>query len=161
MRVLTVEECRLWRKEHSGRREWKRQITCVAPAGRLPEFTQLLAQHLGSFREALLIIDQVVFSVRPEMEALRRAAGETRMIHEAPGHLFEGDLEEFRRVLQIVLFGGFDFHVLFWPTRHALRGDHHDWTTVFSTAPGAFAAFRTALSEGEVRIVEYAEVEAP
>jgi hypothetical protein len=161
MRCLTVEECRLWRKEHSGRREWKRRLTCVTPLKRLPWFTELLAQHLAPFRGALLIIDQVVFSVPPELEALRRAAGETRIVLEAPGHLFDGDVEEFRRVLEIVLSGWFDFRVLFWPTRHALRADHDEWTTVFSTAPGAFAALKVALREGEVRIIESADVEAP
>lgn len=161
MRCLTVEECRLWRKEHSGRRAWRRQLTCVTPLQRLPWFTGELARHLAPFRQALLIIDQQVFDVPPALQALRRAAGETRSVREAPGHLFDGGVEEFRQGLEAVLSGWFDFRVLFWPTRHAMRADHDEWTTVFSTAPGQFAQFREVLVQGGVELVPDADVEPP
>lgn len=162
MRCLTIEECRLWRKEHSGSRAWRRQLTCVTPQPPgLPWFTAELAKHLAPFRQALLIIDQVVFDVPEELEALRRAAGETRTVRQVPGLLFEGDGDEFRQGLHAVFRGWFDFRVLFWPTRHALRADHDQWTTVFSAAPGRFAAFRDTLVQGGIQLVPDAGVEPP
>ena len=162
MICLSVEECRLWRGEHVSRRTWKRQLTCVTSSGqRLPWFVDELVRHLAPFDHALLVIDQVVFSVRPELEALRRAAAETRNVREAPGHLFEMDEQGFRRVLELAFVGGFDFRVLLSPSAQALRADHDDYTTFFSTSPGRIAELRGALAEGEVKIVRDWTAEMP
>lgn len=161
MRCLTSEECRLWRREHVSRREWKRQLTCHTPLKRLPWFTGELVRHLEPFRQALLVIDEVVFDVPAELDALRRAAGETRTVHEAPGHAFEGDAEEFRRVLEAVFSGWIDFRVVFSPSAHALRADHDEYTTFFSTSPGRIAAVKQTLAEGQVRIVTNWTAEPP
>ncbi|MBW3570998.1 MAG: hypothetical protein KY467_07820 [Gemmatimonadetes bacterium] len=135
------------------RREWKRQLTCHTPLQRLPWFTGELVGLLAPFDRALLIIDQIVFDVPAQLEALRRAAGETRTIHEAPGHLVERDQEGFRRLLEVVLSGWVDFRVVFSPARHALRADHDEFTTFFSMSPGQIARVREALA-GEVQMYD-------
>jgi len=99
MRCLTLNECQQWRKKYCRRDEWKRQTTCVTPLKRLPWYTAVLVGQLQPFDHALLIIDQVVFEVPPELEKLRRLAGEQRPVHDAPGHAFENDSEGFRATL--------------------------------------------------------------
>lgn len=108
---------------------------------------------LAPFDRALLIIDEIVFDVPAELEALRRAAGETRTITQAPAHLVEGDPEGFRRLLEGVLSDWVDFRVVFSPSRHALRADHDEFTTFFSMSRGRIAAVREALA-GEVAIFD-------
>lgn len=115
LRCLSAEDCQAWRGEHVSRREWKRQLTCHTPLQRLPWFTGELVRLLAPFDRALLIIDLIVFDVPAELEALRRAAGETRTIREAPGHVVEGDPEGFRRLLEVVLSDWVDFRVVFSP----------------------------------------------
>ncbi len=155
MRCLSVAECERWRKENSGRREWKRQLTCATPLPRLPWFAAEVVRHLLPFEQALLIVDQVVFGVPQALEAIRRDAGETRAVQEAPGHLFENDEQGFTRALEAALSGWIDFRVLFSPSRNALRADHDEYTTFFSTSPGKIAEVRAALMGGNIRIVEY------
>ena len=159
MRCLTLDECKRWRKEHSSRRDWKRQLTCVTPLARLPWFSAEVVRHLLPFEEALLMVDRVVFDVPQALAALRREAGETRSLGEAPGHLFEDDEQGFRWALEAALSGWIDFRVLFSPSNHALRADHDEYTTFFSTSPGN-AEMRAALMNGNVRIVEH-RAEAP
>jgi hypothetical protein len=142
------------------RREWKRQLTCHTPLERLPWFTGELVRLLAPFDRALLIIDLIVFDVPAELRALRRAAGETRSIREAPGHVVEGDPEGFRRLLEVVLSGWVDFRVVFSPSRHALRADHDEFTTFFSMSPGRIAAVRETLA-GEVQIFDGWTAEPP
>lgn len=156
MRCLTLEECRQWRKVHCRRRDWKRQTTCITPLKRLPWFTAALAEQLQPFDHALLIIDQVVFEVPPELQSLRTNAGERRPVHEAPGHAFAGDVEGFRAALETSLAGWIDLRALFSPSRHALCADHDEYTTFFSTSSGRIAEVRRALGIGEVEFVEYA-----
>jgi hypothetical protein len=160
MRCLTVEQCRQWREEHCRRRQWRRQVTCHTPLKRLPWFTAALVEQLQPFDRALLMVDQVVFDVPPQLERLRRDAGEQRPVHEAPGHAFENDPEGFRAVLEAALSGWVDFRALFSPSRHALRADHDEYTTFFSESSGRIAQVRQALGEGGVKLVEYA-AEAP
>lgn len=142
LRCLSAEECRAWRGEQVRRREWKRQLTCHTPLERLPWFTGELVRLLAPFDRALLIMALIVSDVPAELEALRRAAGETRTIHEAPGHLVEGDPEGFRRLLEVVLSDWVDFRVVFSPCRHALRADHDEFTT-FSMSPGSDSVHRS------------------
>lgn len=160
LRCLSAEECQAWRGEHVSRREWKRQLTCHTPLERLPWFTGELVRLLAPFDRALLIIDEIVFDVPAELEALRRAAGETRTITEAPGHLVEGDPEGFRRLLEVVLSDWVDFRVVFSPSRHALRADHDEFTTFFSMSPGRIAQVREALA-GEVYIYDDRTIAPP
>lgn len=153
MICLTPDECRLWRTANgASRRDWKRQLTVVTPRDGA-WFADALVRHLEPFDHALLIIDQVVFSVPAELEALRRQAGETRMVREAPGHLFERDIDGFRRVLEIAFGAGFDFRVVCAPSRHALRADHDDYTTFFSASSGRIAQLRETLRDAQVTIV--------
>jgi len=70
------------------------------PLKRLPWYTAVLVGQLQPFDRALLIIDQVVFEVPPELEKLRRREGEQRPVLEAPGHAFENDNEGFRATLE-------------------------------------------------------------
>lgn len=160
MRGLSVEETRLWRRENVSRSTWKRQITCHTPLDRLPWFTDLLVKHLAPFDRALLIVDQVVFAA-PELEALRRAAGETRIVPQAPGHVFGGDAEELRHALEVVLGGWIDFRLLLGPSGNALRADHDEFTTFFAMSPGRIAALRETLRAWKVRIVEDWTAEDP
>src|SRR5437763_13375016 len=132
MRCLTLDECEQWRGEHCRRREWKRQTTCVTPLKRLPRYTTALVEQLRPFGRALLIIDQVVFDVPPELETLRRKAGELRPVHEAPGHAFENEAGDFQTALEAALSGWIDLRALFSPSKHALRADHDEYTTFFS-----------------------------
>ena len=106
MQCLTLNECEQWRKKHCRRDEWKRQTTCeTPPLKRLPWYTAVLVGQLEPFDRALLIIDQVVFEIPPELEKLRRRAGEQRPVLEAPGHAFENDNEGFRATLEVALSG--------------------------------------------------------
>lgn len=161
MQCLTMDECRRWRKEHSGRREWKRQLTCITPLRRLPWFTEELVRHLAPFHHALLIVDEVVFTPPAALDALRLAAGETRSILDTPGHLFGGDPEEFREVLEAMLSGGIDFRVVFSPTNRAFRADHDQYSTLFTISPGKIAALKEALRASEVKLVSDYTAEAP
>jgi hypothetical protein len=161
MQCLTMDECRRWRKEHSGRREWKRQLTCITPLQRLPWFTAELVRHLAPFHHALLIVDEVVFDIPPALEALRLAAGETRSMRDAPGLLFDGDPEEFRAALEAVLSGWIDFRVVFSPTNRAFRADHDEYSTLFTTSPGKIATLKGTLSAGAVKLVTDYTAEAP
>jgi hypothetical protein len=155
MRCLTLNECQQWRKKHCRRDEWKRQTTCVTPLKRLPWYTAVLVGQLQPFDRALLIIDQVVFKVPPELENLRRLAGEQRPVLEAPGHAFENDGEGFRATLAAALSGWIDLRALFSPSKHALRADHDEYTTFFTSSTGKVLEIRRALSKGSVRLVEY------
>lgn len=161
MQCLTMDKCRRWRKGHSGRRGWKRQLTCITPLQRLPWFTGELVRHLAPFHHALLIIDQVVFTPPAALDALRLAAGETRDMREAPGLLFDGDPEEFREALEAVLSGGIDFRVVFSPTNRAFRADHDEYSTLFTISPGKIAALKEALRAGGVKLVSDYTAEAP
>lgn len=161
MICLTAEECRLWRRTNgASRREWKRQLTVVTPRDGA-WFADALVRHLEPFDHALLIVDQVVFSVPAELEALRRRAGEARSVREAPGHLFERDVQGFRRVLELAYVAGFDFGVVFAPSRHALRADHDGYTTFFSASSGRIAQLKETLREGQVKLVPDWTAEAP
>jgi hypothetical protein len=111
--------------------------------------------QLQPFDRALLIIDQVVFDVPPELEKLRRLAGEQRPVHEAPGHAFENDSEGFRAALEAALSGWIDLRALFSPSKHALRADHDEYTTFFTWSTGKLVEVRRVLSKGAVRLVEY------
>jgi hypothetical protein len=160
MRCLTLHECQKWRDEHCRRRSWRRQTTCVTPLRRLPWYTATLVEQLLPFDQALLIIDKVVFDVPPELEDLRRAAGETRPVHEAPGHLFVNDAQGFRAALQAALSGWIDLRALFSPPTNALWADHDEYTTFFSESSGKVAEVRRVLIEDGVEIAEYT-AEAP
>lgn len=118
-------------------------------------------RHLTPFHHALLIVDQMVFDVPPALEALRLAAGETRSMRDAPGHLFDRDPEEFRAALEAVLSGWIDFRVVFSPTNRAFRADHDEYSTLFTTSPGKVTALKEALSAGEVKVVTDSTAEAP
>jgi len=155
MRCLTLNECRQWRKKHCRRDEWKRQTTCVTPVKRLPWYTAVLVGQLQPFDHALLVIDQVVFEVPPELEKLRRLAGEQRPVHEAPGHAFENDSEGFRTTLAAALSGWTDLRALFSPSSHAIGADHDEYTTFFTGSTGKVVEVRRVLTEGGVRLVEY------
>jgi hypothetical protein len=155
MRCLTLDECEQWWSEHCRRREWKHQTTCVTPLKRLPWYSAALVDQLRPFDHALLIIDQVVFDVPPELDALRLAAGEQRPVHEAPGHAFENDSEGFRAALEAALSGWIDLRALFSPSANALWADHDEYTTFFSESSGKIADVRRVLSEGHVELVEY------
>jgi len=155
MRCLTLDECRQWRKDHCRRDEWKRQTTCETPLKRLPWYTTVLVGQLEPFEHALLIIDQVVFKVPPQLEELRRIAGEHRPVHEAPGHAFENDSEGFRATLAAALSGWTDLRALFSPSNHALRADHDEYTTFFTWSTGKVAKVRRVLTNGGVKLVEY------
>ena len=85
MECLTVHECERWRNQYCRRKTWKRQATCVTPLKRLPWFTAALVDQLRPSDHALLMVDQVVFDVPPELETLRRRAGERQSLHDAPG----------------------------------------------------------------------------
>src|SRR5262249_16454124 len=78
MRCLTLNECQQWRKKHCRRDEWKRQTTCVTPLKRLPWYTAVLVGQLQPFARALLIIDQVVFRVPPELESFGASRASAR-----------------------------------------------------------------------------------
>ena len=82
------------------------------PLKRLPWYTAVLVGQLQPFDRALLIIDQVVFEVPPELEKLRRREGEQRPVLEAPGHAFENDNEGFRATLEAALSGSIDLRAL-------------------------------------------------
>ena len=150
MRCLTLNECQQWRKKHCRRDEWKRQTTCVTPLNRLPWYSAVLVGQLQPFDHALLIIDQVVFKVPPELEKLRLLAGEQRPVLEAPGHAVENDSEGFRATLAAALSGWTDLRALFSPSKHALRADHDDYTTFFTWATGKVVEVRRVLSRGAV-----------
>ena len=76
-------------------------------------------------------------------------------MHEAPGHTFENDSEEFRTALEAALSGWIDLRAMFSPSKHALKADHDEYTTLFSESSGKIAEVRRALSEGGVKLVEY------
>lgn len=150
MQCLTLEESRLWIKEHVSRRSWKRQATYVEPRA-LEWFTGALARHFAPFDQAILIVDQVIFDVPKELTAARLAAGETRTVYKVPGHVIGGDAGELERMLYHMY--GFDFRVLFAPSNHALRADHDGYTTVFSMSAGWMAEVkRTMLDAGVERV---------
>lgn len=150
---LTPQECRGWRRANGASpRDWKRQVTFETPLKRLPWLTGILVEHLSPFSEALLIVDELVFD-HPPLEALRRAAGETRWVREAPGQLIT-DGEALRHALEIALSGWVDFRLVFARGKHALRADHDEWTTVFSTKPGSLATLKKILAGESVRVVE-------
>ena len=155
MQCLTLNECRQWRKKHCRRDEWKRQTTCVTPLKRLPWYTAVLVGQLEPFDHALLIIDQVVFEVPPELAKLRRLAGEQRPVLEVPGHAFENDSEGFRATLAAALSGWIDLRALFSPSKHALRADHDEYTTFFTWSTAKLVEVRRVLSKGGVRLVDY------
>jgi hypothetical protein len=155
MQCLTPDECEQWRDEHSRRREWKRQMTCETPLEHLPWYTARLVEQLLPFDQALLIIDKVVFDFPPELEDMRRAVGETRPVHQAPGHLFQDDSEGFRAALEAALSEWIDLRALFSPAKNALWADHDEYTTFFSESSGKVAEVRRVLSEGGVKIAEY------
>jgi hypothetical protein len=155
MRCLTNEECEAWRDEHSRRRQWKRQVTCHTPLKRLPWFTSELTKLLMPFDQALLILDEVVFNVPPALESIRRAAGETRSVRETPGFLFEGDPHAFTLALDAALSGWIDLRVLLSPKKHALKADHDEYTTFFSMSPGKIADVKSAMSAGNVKLVDW------
>lgn len=155
MRCLTIDECPQWRDEHCRRHEWKRQTTCITPLKRLPWYTTALVGQLAPFQHALLIIDQVVFDVPPELEKLRREAGEVRPVYEAPGHAFENETDDFRAALEAAPSGWTDLRALFSPSMHALWADHHEYTTFFSESSGKIAEVRRVFGEGGVELVEY------
>src|SRR5262245_30854162 len=152
MRCLTPNECQQWQKDHCRCDGWKRQTTCVTPLKRLPWYTALLVGQLEPFDHALLIVDQVVFKVPPELEKLRRLAGEQRPVHEVPGHAFENDTEGFRAALAAALSGWIDLRALFSPSKHALRAEY---TTFFTWSTEKVVEVRRVLSKGGVRLVEY------
>ena len=127
---------------------------------RLPWFTGTLLEQLLPFEGALLMVDQIVFDVPPALASIRRAAGETRAVHEAPGFLFENDHEGFRATLEAALPGWIDLRTIFMPSRHALRADHDEFTTFFSESTGKIADVRSALTRGSVAIVRHT-AEAP
>ena len=155
MRCLTKDECDVWRDQCSRRRRWKRQTTCVTPLDRLTWFAAALVEQLVPFDHGLLIVDQVVMSGAPELDALRLTAGERRPIAEAPGHLFENDPAALRAALEAALSGWPDLRVLFSPPRHALSADHDEYTTFFPESSGAIADVRNALQKGRVKFPEY------
>jgi hypothetical protein len=155
VRCLTVDECQTWRNQLSRRRRWTRQTTCVTPLDRLPWFTATLVEQVQPFEQALLIVDGVVLGDLPKLDALRRAAGETRPIHAAPGHRFENDPAALRAALEAALSGWTDLRVIFSPPRHALSADHDEYTTFFSESPGKVADVRHALQKGRVNLQEY------
>jgi hypothetical protein len=155
MRCLTLSECQQWRKKHCRRNKWNRQTTCVTPLKRLPWYTAVLVGQLQPFDHALLIIDQVVFNVPPQLEELRRRAGEWRPVLEAPGHAFDNESEGFRATLAAALSGWIDLRALFSPSKHALRADHDEYTTFFTWSTGKVVEVRRVLSKGGVRLVEY------
>ena len=150
MECLTLEESRLWRKEHVSRRAWKRQVTYVTPQS-LEWFTEELARRFAPFRQAILVIDQVIFEPSLELMAARRAAGETRTVYQVPGHVIGGGERELARMLYHLY--GFDFRVLFAPSNHALRADHDGFTTVFSMSAGWMADLKKAMRERGVEMI--------
>ena len=103
----------------------------------------------------MLIIDQVVFDVPPELVQLRHNAGEQRSIYEAPGHAFKNEPEIFRAVLEASLSGWIDLRVLFSPSDHALCADHDEYTTVFSESSDRVAEVNCVLGQGGVKNVQY------
>jgi hypothetical protein len=155
MQCLTLEQCDQWRDARCRRHNWKRQLTCVTPLKRLPLFTAVLVEHLRPFDHALLVIDQVVLGAPTQLDKLRRAAGESQPVHEAPGHTFSDDPEGFRAVLEAALSGWIDLRALFSPSKHALRADHDEYTTFFSESSGKIAEVRHALVKAAVEIAEY------
>jgi hypothetical protein len=157
MRCLTLEESHDWRRANGApRREWKLQLTCETPLQRLPWFTSVLVEHLRPFSQALLIIDVIVFDVPPGLIAHRRAAGETRPWHEAPGHLIDSEAE-LRKMMEIAYTEWVDFRVVFAHGKQALHADHDEWTTVHTSSPGRLAALKEALVRGGVGIPEHRE----
>jgi hypothetical protein len=151
MRCLTKDECRQWRRDHSRRREWKRQFTCITPLDDLPWFAQELVRSVGAFRAALLVVD--VIHDADAIEALRMAGGEQRRVGEAPGHLIEANPAELSDALVAALANTVDVTVLFEPARIAVFADHDEYTTVFSSAP--LGDLRDRLTQGGVKFVEY------
>ena len=116
----------------------------------------MLVDHLTPYDQALLVIDQVVFGGGPPaLEAVRRAAGEERPIHEAPGHLFGPDDEGITSVLKAALSEWVDFRVLLSPPRHAVRADHDEYTTFFSESAGKIAEVRRDLERERIALPEY------
>ena len=152
MRCLTVEESRAWRREHVSRRAWKRQLTYVTPFPAAP-FADELARRFAPFTHAILVVDDLVFDVRDRLAAARRAAGETRAVREAPGHVIGGDPAELARMLELMLTCSTDFRVLFQPSAHALRADHDGFTTVFSMSAGWMAGLKQAMREQGVEMI--------
>ncbi|HEX8395531.1 MAG TPA: hypothetical protein VF665_24480 [Longimicrobium sp.] len=130
-------------------------MTFHTPLPRLPWFTRELLTHLAPARAALLVMDDIVFCEPAELVALRRAAGGPTSWPEAPGMLWEGDLEGIAAGLTAALRGGGDFRLLCAPSTHALRADHDEYTTFFSTSPGRIAAVRQAMRAGAVQEVEW------
>lgn len=155
MRCLTAAECQVWRDGRSRRGTWKRQVTCVTPLKRLQWFTGVLLEQLLPFDAALLVVDEVVFDIPPELVSIRRIAGEQRPVYEVPGHLFKGDPDGLRVALRAALSGWIDLRVIFSPARHALLSDHDEFTMFFSESPGKIADVRRAFETGGLRIVEY------
>lgn len=155
MRYLSAEECKHWRAENSRRREWKHQLTCVTPLQRLPWFASMLVRHLEPSAGALLVVDQLVFDVPPALAALRCALGETRSLEDAPGQLFETGEAGLSEALAAALSGWIDLRVLCSPSCQALRADHDEYTTFFSTSAGRIATLRDVLRQEGVQLAEY------
>jgi hypothetical protein len=147
-----MEESRVWRKEHVSRRSWKRQATYVTPRS-VPWFAGELARRFTPVTHAILVVDDLIFDVQDRLCAARRAAGETRTVREAPGHVIGGDPAELARMLELMLTCSVDFRVLFQPSAHALRADHDGFTTVFSTSAGWMAEVRKTMREAGVEMI--------
>ena len=121
-----------WRRDHSRRREWKRQFTCVTPLKDLPWFARELADGARGFRAALLLVDIILGT--KTLESWRQSVGEQRPVGEAPGHVIEANADELTAALAAALHDTVDVTVLFDPARLAIVADHDEYTTVFLTS---------------------------
>jgi hypothetical protein len=157
VRCLTRDECLQWRRDHSRRREWKRQFTCVTPLKDLPWFAAELVNCARDFRAALLLVDIILGA--ETIESWRLSMGEERRVGEAPGHLIEANPDELISALAAALRDSVDTTVLFEPGRLAILADHDEYTTVFSTSP--LGQLRERLTERGVRLVDYHRAGAP
>jgi hypothetical protein len=157
MRCLTRDECLQWRRDHSRRREWKRQITCVTPLKDLPWFARELADSARDFRAALLLVDITLGT--ETIESWRQSMGEQRPVGEAPGHLIVANADELTAALAAALQDTVDVTVLFAPARLAIFADHDEFTTVFSPSP--LGQLKERLTERGVRLVDYHRATAP
>jgi len=157
MRCLTRDESLQWRRDHSPRREWKQQFTCVTPLKDLPWFATELADSARDFRAALLLVDIILGT--HAIESWRQSLGEQRPVGEAPGHLIEANVNELTAALAAALQDTVDITVLFDPARLAIFADHDEYTTVFSPSP--LGQLKERLTERGVRLVDYHRASAP
>ncbi len=132
MRILTREECSAWLVSHSIVEEPSlraHQVACPSPfydqvnlprdARKQSRIAKKLVPIARPYGAAVLQFDDWVFYTPDEMaviQAIRRAHGETRLLIDAPNHLFGPDEED--------LLVGMSSLAMFYAWRAYLYFDH-------------------------------------